>query len=65
MIDRSDSVEFSKKPYRDGMRARRKGRTLHSNPWLGGTLAFRSWSAGWADQDQNEAADQSGSEKTS
>lgn len=54
VIDRSKSYEFNTKIYKDGMRARRKGRTLLSNPWPGNTNAYRSWNAGWMDQDENE-----------
>jgi len=51
-MDRSESVEFNKKFYRDGRRAFANGRSLQSNPWPDKTMAFKSWTAGW--QDANE-----------
>lgn len=55
-MDRSDDVNFHKKFYRDGVRAFKRGKTLQANPWPGGTLAFKSWGAGWADAHQNDMA---------
>ncbi len=49
-MDRSDSVEFNKKFYRDGRRGFLKGRTLKGNPWPSGTMAYKSWQDGWCDE---------------
>ena len=62
-MDRSEDSEFSKKHYRDGRRAFNKGRTQMSNPWPLGTLAFRSWGAGWSDRNAENWADAEADEK--
>lgn len=53
-MDRSEDVNFNKKFYRDGRRAFEKGRSLQSNPWPSGTMAYKSWAAGWGDRNAED-----------
>jgi len=62
-MDRSESVNFNKKFYRDGRRAFERGRTQQSNPWPTGSMAFESWAAGWSDRNAENWADAEADEK--
>lgn len=57
MSDRSKSPEFHAKFYKDGRRAFERGKTAMFNPWPAGTLAFRSWQAGWEDRNKENRAE--------
>jgi hypothetical protein len=52
-FESGESLPWDKKSFKEGVRARKQGRTIQSNPYQGGTRAAKSWSAGWADEDQN------------
>jgi len=52
-FESGESLPWDKKSFKEGVRARKQGRTIQSNPYESGTRAARSWSAGWADEDQS------------
>lgn len=55
-MDRSDNPEFLKNHYRSGRRAFDSGKGRDWNPWAKGSLAWKSWDAGFADRDAENRA---------
>lgn len=50
-------VPWDRKSIREGRRAYKQGKTLQANPYPNGTLAKKSWAAGWADEAKGALVD--------